>query len=64
MKLSWKTISVPVENLKTFELNPRKITQTKINALKRSIKKFDLVDIPVVDSDYTVISGNQRVSGA
>lgn len=43
------------------ENNPRKISDEQMIKLTKSLQKFGLVDIPVVNQDMTIISGNQRV---
>jgi len=44
-----------------LDINPRKISESKKEELKKSIERFNLVDIPVLDKDDVIISGNQRV---
>ena len=60
-KLEWKTIKVKVKDLKKADFNPRKISEQSKKYLLDSLNKFDLVDIPVVNKDWNVISGNQRI---
>ena len=45
-----------------LDINPRKISVEKKQKLIESIDKFDLVEIPAVDLDMTIIGGNQRVA--
>ncbi len=60
-KLSWstetRTVSELVPNLK----NPRVMSPKQTEDLKRSLKKFDLVELPVIDKDNRVIAGHQRL---
>lgn len=60
-KLSWTTVQKRVDDLIPQEINPRKITDKQLLDLKRSLKKFNLVEIPAVDSDGTILAGHQRV---
>ncbi len=60
-KLSWKTEQRFVKDLMIAEINPRKISQEQKEALTRSLEKFNLADIPVLNTDNTIISGNQRL---
>ncbi len=60
-KLSWKTEQRLVKDLMIAEINPRKISQEQKEALTRSLEKFNLADIPVLNTDNTIISGNQRL---
>lgn len=59
--LKWKTVKRKVSELLPLSFNPRKITGAKKEALINSLKDFDLVEIPVIDIDNTLIAGNQRV---
>ena len=60
-KLSWKTEQRFVKDLMIAEINPRKISKEQKEALQRSLEKFNLADIPVLNTDNTIISGNQRL---
>jgi ParB-like chromosome segregation protein Spo0J len=60
-KLSWTTVQKRVSDLIPQEINPRKITDKQLSDLKRSLKKFNLVEIPAVDSDGTILAGHQRI---
>jgi DNA modification methylase len=60
-KLSWTTIQKRVDDLIPQEVNPRTITDKQLSDLKRSLKKFNLVEIPAVDSDGTILAGHQRI---
>lgn len=60
-KLVWTTIQKKVNNLLPQEINPRKITDKQMVDLKRSITKFNLVEIPAVDHDGTILAGHQRI---
>jgi len=62
MKLTWRTEQRKVSDLKKSEINPRKISDEQKKALIASLDKFDLVDIPVLNSQNEVISGNQRIN--
>jgi site-specific DNA-methyltransferase (adenine-specific) len=42
--------------------NPRRLTDEQRAQLTESIQKFNLVEIPVIDRDNTIIAGHQRVS--
>lgn len=60
-KLSWKTEQRFVKDLMIAEINPRKISKEQKEALQKSLEKFNLADIPVLNTDNTIISGNQRL---
>ena len=60
-KLEWRTIKIKVNELIPFEKNPRIISKKQLKDLKNSLKKFGLVEIPVMDADKKIIAGNQRI---
>lgn len=60
-KLKWHTEKRQPAQLIGLSYNPRKLTPTKKKKLEQSLKRFGLVDIPVINLDNTVISGNQRM---
>lgn len=59
--LYWTTIKVKVRDIIPSNFNPRKITSEKREALRRSLDKFNLVDIPVLNFDKSLISGHRRL---
>jgi DNA modification methylase len=61
-KLEWITKKVKVKDLVKLEINPRKITEQKKAKLVESLEKFNLVEIPAVNTDLEIIGGNQRVT--
>ena len=60
-KLVWETRKVRASELLPQEVNPRKITDKQMSDLKASLKKFNLVEIPAVDADGTILAGHQRL---
>jgi DNA modification methylase len=60
-KLEWTTKKIKVADLIELEFNPRKISEEKRKKLIESIEKFNLVEIPAVNTDMKIIGGNQRV---
>jgi hypothetical protein len=61
-KIEWKTEKRRVKDLIPYELNPRQITRSQLSDLKESLNKFDLVDIPIINTDNVLIGGHQRAS--
>lgn len=61
-KLTWTTVQRRVEDLLPFKNNPRKMSDEQIADLKKSLKKFGLVEIPAVDADSTILAGHQRLA--
>jgi DNA modification methylase len=59
--LEWITTQRKVNDLIPLEINPRKISEAKRMKMIESLQRFNLVDIPVIDTDGTIISGHQRL---
>lgn len=59
--LQWHTERRKVDSLVPHEKNPRTISPQQIEDLKRSLKKFNLVEIPALNLDGTILAGHQRV---
>mgnify|MGYP000210969302 CR=1 FL=1 len=60
-KLEWLTIKKRVDELVPQAVNPRRITDKQMTALKRSLSKYNLVEIPVADADGKILAGHQRL---
>lgn len=60
-KLEWFTQRRRINSLVPYSKNPRTISPKQLNDLKRSLKKFNLVEIPAIDLDNKVIAGHQRL---
>jgi DNA modification methylase len=61
IKLDWETTQKKVSELIPHSSNPRKISKKQMRDLQKSIIDFNLVEIPVVDTDNTIIAGHQRI---
>ncbi len=59
--LVWHTETRRVSALVPNAKNPRIMSPKQIEDLKQSLQKFNLVEIPVVDTDNKVIAGHQRL---
>lgn len=60
-QLVWHTDKRTVSSLIPNDKNPRTMSPKQIEDLKKSLKKFNLVEIPVIDADNKVIAGHQRL---
>lgn len=60
-KLDWHTEKRKVSELIGFEKNPRILTDEQKKQLIKSIEKFNLVEIPAINTDNKVIAGHQRI---
>lgn len=59
-KLSWKTGVREVKDLLPWKENPRKISRVAMEKLKEKIIQSGFHSVIVIDTDNTIISGNQR----
>ena len=60
-KLKWTTEERVVNDLLPYEANPRQISEKQIKDLKRSLSKYNLVEIPAIDKDGKILAGHQRI---
>ena len=60
-QLIWTTVQRKVSGLVPQEVNPRKITDKQMKDLTKSLKKYNLVEIPAVDLDGKILAGHQRI---
>ena len=61
-KLSWTTQQRKVSDLVATSYNPRKISDEAKKQLTKSLQKFDLAEIPAINTDNTILAGHQRVT--
>lgn len=60
-KLQWHTVQKRVNDLIPQEVNPRIITDKQMSDLKRSLKQYNLVEIPAIDLNGKILAGHQRI---
>ncbi|HRH23349.1 MAG TPA: DNA modification methylase [Candidatus Magasanikbacteria bacterium] len=60
-QLTWHTEKRTVNDLIPYEQNPRTLSDTQLKGLKRSLTKFNLVEIPAIDLDGKILAGHQRI---
>lgn len=60
-KLEWHTECRKVKDLIRYEKNPRVLSPTQLKGLKRSLKKFNVAELPCINTDGTLVAGNQRI---
>ncbi len=61
MSLEWKTEKRKVDELIPFSDNPRRLSPKDKTQLIKSFKKFNLVEIPAINTDNKIIAGHQRL---
>lgn len=59
--LEWKTEKRTVGQLVPCSYNPRQISEEQKVQLLKSLEKFNLVEIPAINTDNTILAGHQRV---
>lgn len=59
--INWHLEVLPIKSLKDHPKNPRQITKDQIKHLEKLIDKFGLIDKPIVNKDWTIIGGHQRI---
>ena len=60
-KLQWRTAQKRVNDLIPQEVNPRRINGKQMSDLKKSLAKFNLVEIPAIDLNGKILAGHQRI---
>jgi len=59
--LEWKTEKRTISQLVPYEHNPRQMTDKQNKDLTKSLEKFNLVEIPAINLDGTILAGHQRL---
>lgn len=57
---TWNLKTFKVKDLKDYHKNPRKLTRLQSDQLMESIRKFGLIDKPVVTQEGIIIGGHAR----
>jgi DNA modification methylase len=60
-KLFWRTEKRKVKDLLPYEKNPRVISDVQMKGLQRSLKKFNLAELPAINLDEKIVAGHMRV---
>lgn len=60
-KMNWSTQKRKINDLIPYSANPRQMTEKQVEDLKKSLEKFDLVEIPAINTDNTILAGHQRL---
>ncbi len=60
-KITWKTESRKISELKEHPHNPRQITKDQLSQLKKSLDKFGYAEIIAINTDNTIVAGHQRI---
>lgn len=60
-KITWRTEKRRINDLLPYKSNPRQISKEQLAQLKRSLEKFDYVELVAIQPDNTIIAGHMRV---
>lgn len=60
--IEWHIEIRKIKDLRQADKNPRTMTKTQSEQLKKSITKFGLIDKPFINRDNTIIGGHQRLT--
>lgn len=61
MTIEWKEEQIPISKLKNYTKNPRRLKKHDKEHLERSLKKFGQCENIIINTDYTIIGGHQRI---
>jgi DNA modification methylase len=59
--LEWSNERRQVKQLVPYDFNPRKLTEERKQLLIKSIEKFNLAEVPAINTDNVIIAGHQRI---
>ena len=59
--LEWITEKRKISDLIPYEKNPRILTPKQQRDLQASLEKFNLAEIPVINTDNKIVAGHQRL---
>lgn len=60
-EIKWTTEKRKISELIPTENNPRTLTEKKKKDLEKSIKKFDLAEIPAINTNNKILAGHMRL---
>lgn len=60
-QITFHTEQRKVSDLVLSRYNPRKMSEEQVKQLTMSLEKFDLAEIPVINTDNTILAGHQRM---
>ena len=59
--MNWHTEQRKISDLVPHPENPRQMTEKQVKDLTASLKKFNLAEIPAINTDNTILAGHQRL---
>ncbi len=61
-EIEWHIENRLIKDLKPHAKNPRKMSKHDAENLEKKIKKFGLIDKPIIDLNNQIIGGHQRIN--
>lgn len=61
LKIEWRTEKRKIKDLKAYKTNPRRMTKDQAEQLKKSLEKFNYVELIACQPDNRIIAGHMRV---
>jgi hypothetical protein len=61
-KLVWHTEQRKVNDLIPNPENPRRMSEKQTEELRKSVEKFNLAEIPAINTDNKIVAGHMRVA--
>lgn len=59
-EITWTTQKRKLSELIPVSYNPRKLSKKQADDLKKSLVKFNLAELPVINADGSILAGHQR----
>lgn len=59
--IEWQLVQADIDEVIPYDKNPRQLTDKQFRDLSDSLSRFGLIDKPILNADYTVIGGHQRL---
>ena len=61
VEINWKLVDVPIKTITEHPRNPRQISKDQINNLTKSLDEFGIIEKPILNDDFCLIGGHQRL---
>lgn len=61
LPLEWHNEKRKIKDLVPYEFNPRKLSYEKKQLLINSIEKYNLAEVPAINTDNVIVAGHQRI---
>lgn len=62
MQIKFLNAKRKLKDLVPLDYNPRKISEKEKEQLKKSLEKFGLAEVPVINKNNNILAGHQRIA--